>query len=81
MEVIYRLFIANKVEYNSIIMETLLNNIDLSRLNVTALDSNKNNIEKTNISFKDSNLLIYLLLYIIVIIKDIYPIVIITITN
>ena len=56
MEVIYRLFIANKVEYNSIIMETLLNNIDLSRLNVTALDSNNNNIEKINIIFMDSNL-------------------------
>jgi hypothetical protein len=39
-------------------METLLKSIDLSRLNVTALDNNKNNIEKTNIVFKDLNLYI-----------------------
>ena len=57
MEVIYKLLLANKVEYNNIIMEILLNSIDLSRLNVTAFDNNKNNMEKTNIAFKDSNLL------------------------
>jgi hypothetical protein len=39
-------------------METLLKSIDLSRLNVTALDNNINNMENTNIVFKDSNLLI-----------------------
>jgi hypothetical protein len=39
-------------------METLLKSIDLSRLSVTALDNNNNNIEKTNIAFKDSNLFI-----------------------
>ena len=57
MEVIYKLFLANKIEYNNIIIEILLKSIDLSRLNVTALDNNKNNMEKTNIVFKDSNLL------------------------
>ena len=51
MEVIYKLLLANKVEYNNIIMEILLNSIDLSRLNVTAFDNNKNNMEKTNIAF------------------------------
>lgn len=60
MELIYKLFIANKLEYNNIIIETLLKSIDISRLNVTALENNKNNIEKTNIVFKDSNLLIYI---------------------
>jgi len=61
MEIIYKLFVANKVEYNNMIIEILLKSIDLSRLNVTALDNNKNNMEKTNIAFKDSNLLIYIL--------------------
>lgn len=61
MEVIYKLFSANKIEYNNTIMETLLKSIDLSRLNVTALDSNKNNMENTNIVFKDSNLLIHII--------------------
>ena len=42
-------------------METLLKSIDLSRLSVTALDSIKNNMEKTNIDIKDSNLLICIL--------------------
>ena len=51
MEVIYKLLLANKLEYNNMIIETLLKSIDLSRLNVTALDSNKNNIEKTNTDF------------------------------
>ena len=60
MEVIYKLFFANIVEYNNMIIEILLKSIDLSRLNVTALDNNKNNMEKTNIIFKDSNLLIYI---------------------
>jgi len=58
MEVIYKLFLANIIEYNNIVIEILLKSIDLSRLNVTALDNNKNNMEKTNIVFKDSNLLI-----------------------
>ena len=52
----YKLLLANKVEYSKIIMEILLKSIDLSRLNVTALDNNKNNIEKINICFKDSSL-------------------------
>lgn len=60
MEIIYKLFFANKMEYNNMIIEILLKSIDLSRLNVTALDNNKNNMEKTNIAFKDSNLLIYI---------------------
>ena len=64
MEVIYKLFLANKVEYNNTIIEILLKSIDLSRLNVTALDNIKNNMEITNIIFKDSNLLIYILHYI-----------------
>ena len=58
MEDIYKLLLAKKVEYNNIIMETLLKSIDLSRLNVTALDNNKNNMEIINIILKDSNLLI-----------------------
>lgn len=61
MEIIYKLFFANKMEYNNMIIEILLKSIDLSRLNVTALDNNKNNMEKINIAFKDSNLLIYIL--------------------
>jgi hypothetical protein len=56
MEIIYKLFFANKMEYNNMMIEILLKSIDLSRLNVTALDNNKNNMEKTNIAFKDSNL-------------------------
>ena len=52
----YKLLFAKKVEYNKIIIETRLKSIDLSRLNVTAFDNSKNNIEKTNIVFKDSNL-------------------------
>ena len=56
MEVIYKLFFANNMEYNNMIIEILLKSIDSSRLNVTALDNNRNNMEKTNIVFKDSNL-------------------------
>ena len=64
MEIIYKLFVANKVEYNNMIIEILLKSIDLSRLNVTALDNNKNNMEKTNIVFKDSNLFMnYIYIY------------------
>lgn len=58
MEDIYKLLYASKVEYNNIIIEILLKRIDLSRLSVTALDNIKNNMEKTNIVLKDSNLLI-----------------------
>lgn len=47
-------------------METLLKSIDLSRLSVTALDNNKNSMEKTNIVFKDSNLLIPCSMYFII---------------
>ena len=65
MEVIYKLFLANKLEYSNMIIETLLKSIDLSRLNVTALDNNKNNMEKTNIAFKDSNLIHFNIIYIL----------------
>jgi len=51
-QVIYKLAIASKDEYNKMIIATLLKSIDLSRLKVTALDNNKNNIEKINIVFK-----------------------------
>ena len=60
IEGIYKLFLASKAEYSNIIMETLLKSIDLSRLSVTALDNNKNKMEKINIVTKDSNLLIYI---------------------
>jgi len=76
MEVIYKLFFANIVEYNNMIIEILLKSIDLSRLNVTALDNNKNNMEKTNIIFKDSNLLIYIKNKCIVYYNTIYIIII-----
>jgi hypothetical protein len=36
---------ANTDEQSNIVMAALLNKIDLSRLKVTALDNNKNNIE------------------------------------
>jgi hypothetical protein len=58
------------------IIEILLKSIDLSRLNVTALDNNKNNMEKTNIIFKDSNLLIYIKNKCIVYYNTIYIIII-----
>ena len=63
IEDIYKLFLANIAEYNNIIIEILLKSIDLSRLVVTALDSSKNNMEKTNIIIKDSNFLINIYLY------------------
>jgi len=52
----YKLLKASIDEYNKTDIAILLKSIDLSRLNVTALDNNKNNIEKINIFFKDSNL-------------------------
>jgi hypothetical protein len=47
--VIYKVVIASIEQYINTIMATLLNNIDLSRLNVTALDNKKNRIEKIKI--------------------------------
>lgn len=40
-----------KQEHNKIIMVSLEYRMDFSRLNVTALDNNKNNIENTAIVF------------------------------
>jgi hypothetical protein len=41
----YKLIQASIDEYNKTDIATLLKSIDLSRLNVTALDNNKNKIE------------------------------------
>jgi ABC-type sulfate transport system permease component len=41
---VYKLFTTNRVE-NSVVLATLLNNINLFRLNVTVLYNSKNNIE------------------------------------
>jgi hypothetical protein len=51
-EVMYKLLIASIVEYNKIVIAIRLKSIDLSRLKVTALDNNKNKIEKITTLFK-----------------------------
>lgn len=45
----YKLSMLSKEEYNKIMMATRENSIDLSRLELTALENNNNKIEKITI--------------------------------
>ncbi len=53
-------------EYSKTTIATLLKSIDLSRLNVTALDNNKNNIENITIIEKKIQTLFYYKLYMLI---------------